>query len=187
MTINMDYEELNAEALLARIRRKLRRLQPAMGLVWDSVRQGYVVTDTTAGRVYGPYGFEHLAALAHRVGALHKGERVQHLMVKSLAGVTYPQLPKLPRHLQFTVVTPMLKAALELLGEHGYVVHQLINGKLRPVDAIEKIDPQVSFAEPVTVEAKEFDASEDPEAAKSLIGAIEEVLAEDEEEPEDLP
>ena len=179
MTIHYEYITLNAEPLLKRIRRKLAVLQPPMELAWSPARRGYVVTDTTGGRVYGPYGFENLGALARLVGALHKGERTETLMVKSLAGVTYPQLPKLPSHLKFAVVTPTLKAALELLGEHGYVVHQLINGKIRPAtnaDGSPYQEPwQPEVTGPITPNAQQaLD-----EAAHEANGTA--------EEPEDLP
>ena len=173
MTIRTDYSNypnlivVHAEPLLKRIRRKLFHLEPMMCMYWSRPHGGYVVADTIGGRSYGPYDFTHFAAFAAHVGALHKGERTDNMLVLSLAGVTFPQLPKLPEHLRFAVITPKLKAALELLGEHGILVNQLISGKLKPEDdrylapttKAERDARALSPAEPAIAEAGPVEAS----------------------------
>jgi hypothetical protein len=118
---------LPLEPFLARINRRLHKLIPYRELFYDfGQRQYYVRIINATGSDHlstqGPYYYHHMIGLARHIELFNGLERSATLVqLKSRKGQVYDEV-RLPGHLKFDVLTPILKDALAILQAKGWTV-----------------------------------------------------------------
>jgi len=118
---------LKLEPFLARINRKLRTLTPYRELFYDKLKRDYYIRVVNLGQPdhllsQGPYYYSHMIGLARHLNLFNQSERLcSPILLQSRSGTEY-QEARLPGHLKFNVLTPVLKDAMEALRSAGYTI-----------------------------------------------------------------
>lgn len=113
-------------AITRRISRKLDGLVPRHVLKWDYHAMNYYVhtipeTPEEGSRVYGPYYWCHLPALARHINALDVHERHRQIVIQTDRSGDHAE-EALPRALKFIVVTKVLQDAINALRGQGFEI-----------------------------------------------------------------